>query len=346
MLPLVGDLAPPQRRATALSIVVSGLLLGLLFARVLSGIIAEYSSWRNVYWLSFGLQYLIVILLWLFMPDYPPTNENIHYGEILWTIVKLVFKHPVLVEACIIGFFTSATFTGFWTTLTFLLSDAPYHYSTVVIGLFAIAGIVPMAFGPLYSRLVIDRFVPLLSILVGQLISITAIIIGTYTGKLTVAGPIIQALLLDFGQQTTQIANRTAIYGVAPKARNRVNTAYMLAAFCGQLMGTAVGSNLFARGGWILSGSANVGFMGAAIVVALLRGPWEKGWIGWHGGCGLRRRQTSEQSDQQQQQPVAVEEDVERGIESKQVQDTEIALPDSEKAGEQLDEDMKEAKNS
>ena len=33
MLPLVGDLAPPHRRATALSIVVSGLLLGILIAR-------------------------------------------------------------------------------------------------------------------------------------------------------------------------------------------------------------------------------------------------------------------------------------------------------------------------
>lgn len=42
MLPLVGDLAPPNRRATALSIVVSGLILGMLIARLLSGIVANY----------------------------------------------------------------------------------------------------------------------------------------------------------------------------------------------------------------------------------------------------------------------------------------------------------------
>jgi len=60
MLPLVGDLAPPNRRAAALSIVVSGFMLGILIARVLSGIIANYTSWRNVYWLSCGLQYLIL----------------------------------------------------------------------------------------------------------------------------------------------------------------------------------------------------------------------------------------------------------------------------------------------
>lgn len=300
MLPLVGDLAPPRRRATAISIVVSGLLLGLLIARLLSGIIAEYSSsWRNVYWLSFALQYAIVVLLWLFMPDYPPTNTAStdrymsvrHYHRILWSIVELVLTTPVLVQSCLMGFFVAATFTSFWTTLTFLLSGDPYHYSTVIIGLFAIAGIVPMSLGPLFSRLVTDRFVPFLSVAIGETICLVGILVGTYTGTSTVAGPIVQAVLLDFGQQVSQIANRTAIYAVAPRARNRVNTAYMLAVFCGQLMGTAVGNRLYAQGGWVRSGSASVGFIGASLVICFLRGPWETGWIGWRGGFGLRRRQ-------------------------------------------------------
>lgn len=50
MLPLVGDLAPPERRASAMSIVVSGLTMGILIARVLSGIMTEYTTWRAVYW--------------------------------------------------------------------------------------------------------------------------------------------------------------------------------------------------------------------------------------------------------------------------------------------------------
>lgn len=306
MLPLVGDLAPPHRRATALSIVVSGLLLGLLIARLVSGIIATYSSWRNVYWMSFALQYAIVILLWLFMPDYPPTNTRStdkhmsvrHYHRILWSIVELVIRTPVLVQSCLMGFFVAATFTSFWTTLTFLLSSEPYNYSTIVIGLFAIAGIVPMLFGPLFSRYITDRFVSLLSVFIGELIILVAIVIGTYTGRYTVAGPIIQAILLDFGQQTSQIANRTAIYAVAPKARNRVNTAYMLSVFCGQLMGTAVGNRLYARGGWVRSGSASVGFVGAALVICFSRGPWETGWVGWRGGFELRRKKEPQPQQQ------------------------------------------------
>ena len=64
----------------------------------------------------------------------------------------------------------------------------------------------------------------------------------------------------------------------------------MVSVFCGQLVGTAIGNNLYARGGWIASGSASVGFVGAALWVCFLRGPWEPGWVGWHGGWNIRRR--------------------------------------------------------
>ena len=294
MLPLVGDLAPPHRRSTALSIVVSGMLFGMLIARALSGIVAHFIGWRYIYWIAFGLQYLILILLWLFMPDYPSTNPDLSiwrtYPTLLWDIVRLVFKYPVLAQACLIGFFTSSTFTSFWTTLTFLLAGPIYRYNSLVIGLFALIGISSMTFAPLYARFVMEKHQPLFSILVGESMCMLGICVGTYTGLHTVAGPVIQAVFLDLGLQLSQIANRTAIYAVEPKRRNRVNTAYMVAVFCGQLNGTATGNHLYAQGGWILSGSASVGFIGAALVIAGLRGPHETGWIGWRGGANMKRQ--------------------------------------------------------
>lgn len=63
LITLAADLAPPARRGTAIAIVFSGLLLGLMVARVLAGIIAQFSGdttkgdgWRNVYWMAFGVQ--------------------------------------------------------------------------------------------------------------------------------------------------------------------------------------------------------------------------------------------------------------------------------------------------
>lgn len=290
MLPLVGDLAPPNRRASALSIVASGLLLGMLLARLLSGVVTNYTSWRTIYWLALALQYLIFALLWLFLPDYPSANPaGITYPRILYSILTIVFHHPLIVQACLIAFCTSTTFTSFWTTLTFLLSAPPYTYSTLIIGLFALIGIFSMLFTPFYSRLVTDRFIPHLSVLVGLACALVGTVIGTYTGTSTVAGPILQALLLDFGIQSAQVANRAAIYAILPTARNRVNTAYMISAFSGQLTGTAVGNHVYARGGWVRSGSVSVGFLGAALAFCIVRGPREEGWVGWGGGWELRR---------------------------------------------------------
>ena len=291
MLPLVGDLAPPHRRASALSIVVSGLMLGILIARVLSGTISNFTTWRAVYWLAFGLQTLIFAALWLFMPDYPSTNPTgLTYFQLLWTIVKMLGKHAVLVQACIASLFTSATFTSFWTTLTFLLAGSPYHYSPLAIGLFGLIGIAAMLIGPLYARAVTDRFLPHLSVLLGQSCCLLGICLGTYLGTFSIAGPILQAFLLDFGMQTAQVANRSAVYGVEPRRRNGVNTAFMVATFCGQLVGTAAGNHIYARAGWIGSGSASVGFMGCAILTMLARGPREQGWVGWRGGWSVVKR--------------------------------------------------------
>lgn len=289
MLPLVGDLAPPARRATAISVVTSGIILGLIMGRLFAGIISSYSSWRNVYWMSLGVQYALVILLWLFMPDYPRTNKNISYFNILATIVKLWLTTPVLVQATFIGFFLASTFTSFWTTLTFLLSGNPYNYDTVTIGLLSLAGMTPMFLGPIFSRYVIDKIVTQAALLLSITVLLTGICIGTFTGKFTIAGPVLQAALQDFGLQMSQIANRTAIYAVAPKARNRVNTAYMIGVFCGQLMGTAVGNRVYSESGWVMTGAVSIIFVGVTLLLVLLRGPCETGWIGWRGGFKIRK---------------------------------------------------------
>lgn len=294
LLPLVGDLAPPHKRAAALSIVTAGNLLGILVARLLSGVLTNYTSWRNVYWLALGLQYTIFALLWLFMPDYPSTNPGgINYFKMLWSIALMLKKHPVLVQACLVSLLTSATFTSYWTTVTFLLAGAPYNYSPLIIGLWALIGIAGMCACPIYARRVIDKFVPLFSVILGELMNLVGITIGTYTGHLSPAGPGIQAFALDMGLQTTQIANRASIYAVEPRARNRVNTAFMVFTFAGQLIGTSAGNSLYARGGWFASGSLSVGMICVAILICFLRGPWETGWIGWGGGWSIRKKVAS-----------------------------------------------------
>lgn len=307
MMPLVGELAPPHRRATALSIVVAGLLLGLLVARLLSGVVTLYIGWRYIYWISFTLQSTMFILLWLFMPDYPSTNPEPtwaktarKYPAILADTLRLPFAHPVLMQACLIGLLNGAPFTSFWTTLTFLLAGEPYNYSSLTIGLFALIGIAAMCFVPLFARLFMERHVPLLSVIVATLINLVGAIIGTVLGRHSVVGPVVQAATTEIGMQTAQVGNRTGIYSVdvLKGKQNRVNTAYMLGVFGGQLLGTGAGNAVYARAGWVGSGWVNVGLLGGSLGVCLLRGPHEGGWVGWGGGWEVRVRKVREREEE------------------------------------------------
>ena len=56
LIPLMADLTCPQREATSIAVVLSGLLMGVLLAQVLSRIIAQFSSFRNVY--QMGVEHL------------------------------------------------------------------------------------------------------------------------------------------------------------------------------------------------------------------------------------------------------------------------------------------------
>lgn len=307
MLPLVGDLAPADRKASSLSIVVSGLMGGMLVARLLSGVVANYADWRVIYWVAFGLQWALFAALWGFMPDYPASDDEsvalsregsptrrvgaaaALYARMLASIAVLLLTKPLLLQACAVSFLLSFVFTSFWTTLTFLLASPPFEYPSFAIGLFALAGLVGIGLGPVFGRVVIDRFVPLFSALVGQAIALIGIVVGTFAGPSTVAGSVIEAVGIDLGAVLAQTANRAAIYTIDRGSINRINTAYMVCAFCGQLTGTAVGNRLYAQGGWRWSGGASIGAMGLSVLICVVRGPKETGWVGWHGGWGIRR---------------------------------------------------------
>ncbi|QYT03761.1 Major facilitator superfamily transporter [Trichoderma simmonsii] len=290
MFPLTVRYAPARHRPTMTAIVMSGLVFGILVARLLSGIVTEYTNWRNIYWMSFGLQLAIVLIAFFLLPDFPVLRPGASYPSILVKMVKLPFQHPVLTQSALISFLLMGMFTSFWTTLTFQLAGPPFHLSTLVIGLFALVGMSPVLFSPIFSRLVMTRLHPSGTLIIGHIILLAAVCIGTFTGTFSLAGPVIWASIGDLGMNIVTVSNRMAFANVEPTAQNSVNSVYMVFTFCGQLFGTAVGNKLYASGGWIRSGSLSIGLIGGGLLLVLIRGPHETGWIGWSGGWELRTK--------------------------------------------------------
>ncbi|RDX44131.1 MFS general substrate transporter [Lentinus brumalis] len=313
LMPLAVDLAPPERRASALSIVLSGLLFGVLIARVLAGVVAQFVTWRVVYYVAIGVQYAILVILYWMLPDYPAKNKGTSYFSILYSMGKLTVTEPLLVQAILISIPSSATFTNWWVTLTFLLGGPPYNYSTVVIGLFGLVGMVGVAMAPLIGR-IIDGLVPWSATLVGVVMLLMTFAIQTAAVGLNVAVVVIVCIGLDIFRQTQQVSLTTAVLGLDANARSRLNAVLILSLFIGQVMGTSVGSKVFTEHGWRADASLNLAWTGFTLVVLLLRGPHcpRYTWIGWQGGFELRKSKVIER--QQRERDAAESEKTGQGL--------------------------------
>ncbi|KAM5541185.1 hypothetical protein V8D89_005114 [Ganoderma adspersum] len=290
LMPLAADLAPPEKRASALSIVFSGLLLGVLVARVLAGVVAQFVTWRVVYYVAIGVQYLLLLILYAMLPDYPAKNRGATYLGILYSMGRFAVTEPLLVQAIIISIGSSATFTNWWVTLTFLLGGPLYNYSTMVIGLFGLVGIVGVAMAPLIGRAV-DKLVPWSATLVALTMLLLTFALQTAAVGLNVGVVVLVTIGLDLFRQTQQVSLATAVLGLDASASSRLNACLILALFIGQVMGTCVGSKVFTEHGWRADAALNLAWAGFILLVLLLRGPHCRRytWIGWEGGFELRK---------------------------------------------------------
>ncbi|KAI0775578.1 MFS general substrate transporter [Trametes elegans] len=290
LMPLAADLAPAERRASALSIVLSGLLFGVLIARVLAGVVAQFVSWRIVYFIAIGVQYVVLAMLYWMLPDYPAKNKGITYWGVLYSMAKFTVTEPLLVQAVLITIPSSACFSNWWVTLTFLLGGPPYHYSTVIIGLFGLVGMVGVMLAPLIGRM-IDNLVPWSATLVAVVALTITFSIQTGAVGLNVAVVIIVCIGLDIFRQMQQVSLTTAVFGIDASARSRLNAVVLLALFIGQVMGTSVGSQVFTEYGWRPDASLNLAWTGFTLIVLLARGPHcsRFTWLGWEGGSALRK---------------------------------------------------------
>ncbi|EIW66281.1 hypothetical protein TREMEDRAFT_65551 [Tremella mesenterica DSM 1558] len=288
-IPWTADLAPANIRARSMSITLSGLISGLVIGRVLGGVFSTYASWRDTYWWAMALQIFILSLLYLGLPDTPDKGVKVPYFKFILSMFKYLYKYPTLTQASICFCFSSACFAGFWTTMTFVLSSDPYHYSPFDIGLFGLLGIIGALMAPQWGRLV-DRIVPWTGQIIGFCVTTASMIIAL-AGATKSIGPICVAMVMyDAGSQLAQVASTYRIAGLEPQARARMNGCFLLLMFIGQTSGTAIMTKVYNTHGWYATGATAVAFQGLVLLTLLVRGPHEPGWFGWSGGTQLFRR--------------------------------------------------------
>jgi predicted MFS family arabinose efflux permease len=247
LVPFAAHLAPESQRGRVVGIVLSGLLIGVLTARTVSGFLGSWFGWRAVYVIASIAMLLLSGILRMKLPDVPPL-QRISYPQLIRSIGEIVLTYPELRQAALTGAMLFGSFSAFWTTLVFFLAGPPYHYGPSVAGLFGLLGATGAAAAPIVGRFA-DRRGPRLAVLLGIVIAIAAFVILAAGGRML---PVLIAgvILLDLGVQAAHVANQTLVYSLAPDARSRLNTVYMFSYFVGGALASYAAAVCWARAQW------------------------------------------------------------------------------------------------
>ena len=247
IVPMSASLAVETERGRVVGTVMSGLLIGILLARTFSGLVAAAFGWRVVFWVAAGIMVALALTLRLRLPRVPPTTD-MRYRGVLRSVLSLIAAEPVLRLRMALGFFAFGCFSTLWTSLSFLLSAPPFNYGNGVIGLFGLAGVAGAAAATVAGRLA-DRGHGRHATWVTAVVMVAAWPI-LYAGKTSVVWLLVGIAVLDLGVQGIHISNQSAIYALAPEARSRLTTAYMISYFLGGAALSAISSALYTSDGW------------------------------------------------------------------------------------------------
>ncbi|WP_432220995.1 MFS transporter [Flavobacterium sp. TMP13] len=247
ILPLAASLSEPSQRGKVVGTIMSGLLVGILLSRTLSGFVGELWGWRAMFWIAAGLILLLLIVIQREFPFNKPTFEGT-YGQLILSLFTLIKEQPLLREATAINVFCFAQFGAFWTTMVLLLSDAPFNFNSATIGLFGIVGASGALAAPLVGKLG-DKGGSRIAVGYGCALMVLSFLVFYFSGT-SVIGIVIGIVLIDIGIQGVHISNQTRVYSILPEARNRMNTVFMSFSFLGTAAGSAFGLFLWQYGGW------------------------------------------------------------------------------------------------
>ncbi|MFD3001040.1 MFS transporter [Pontibacter toksunensis] len=266
-VPMAAHLARPEARGKAVGTVMSGLLIGILCSRTLSGFVGEHLGWRAMFVIAAGLMLVLWVVLYYLLPEVHPQFKG-NYKSLMKSLVHLFRTEPKLRLASFRGALSFACFGGFWTTLVFLLEAPPFNAGSDVAGAFGLVGAGGAVMASVMGRLS-DKF-DTRNILIATIgmITLSYIIFGVFSTSLI--GLVLGVILLDLGLQASHIANQTLIFSLQPQARNRLNTVYMFIYFMGGATGTIIASQAWQV--WRWNGVVLVGlvFSSLALLVHIL----------------------------------------------------------------------------
>ena len=246
-IPMAASLTEPSRRGQVVGQLMLGLLSGIVFSRLIAGVVTEAIGWRAMYILASICQFFIIFLFIRLLPLARATTKDAYY-KLLSSLYALYRGEPELRTVAWRGALLFAAFSAFWATFSLHILAGQPSVGAIAPGLFGIAGGIGALVAPIAGRIADERG-PHSTFAYGLYCSLVGLaLLSAY--NVSLIGQAAGIIVLDIGVQTAMVANQTIIYGLQPAARTRINSIYMIIYFGGGALGAGTALFLWQRLGW------------------------------------------------------------------------------------------------
>lgn len=239
-------LASPEQRGQVVGSVTSGIVIGILLARFVSGMIADLAGWRAVYLTAACLLLLISLILAKVLPATAGQTRRTSYPHLLLSVFRLFLTEPQLRRRGILALLIFAAFSMLWSSMVLPLTALSLsHTQTGMFGLAGIAGALAASRAGAWADLGLGQRATglALALLTFSWLPIAAL----HTSLLLL---IFGVILLDFAVQTVHVINQSLIVGARPEAASRLVGAYMCFYSLGSALGAIAATQLYTHWGW------------------------------------------------------------------------------------------------
>jgi predicted MFS family arabinose efflux permease len=242
------SLAAPGDRGRVVGIVTSGIIIGILLARTVSGSLADLAGWRSVYLASAGATLVMAVLLSIVLPRHSAPRQQIPYPRLIGSVFRLFAEVPILRTRATLALLIFMAFTVVATPMVLPLT-ASYGLSTTQVGLFGLAGVAGALAASQAGRLA-DRGHGERTTGIGLLAMLVAWLPIALLPE-SLWGLVIGVIMLDFGLQAVHVSNQSLVYRVRPAAQSRLTAGYMVFYSIGSAVGAITSTVVYTHFGWL-----------------------------------------------------------------------------------------------
>ncbi|MCO8098770.1 MFS transporter [Acinetobacter indicus] len=235
LIPFASTISPPESSAATVGKLMSGLVMGIILSRTFAGFVSTYWSWEGVY-LSSGILTLgFALLMWHKLPNTEP-QSGLTVTGIYRSLFKLAQHHPHLIRRACAGALGFGILSMVFTSMTFVLGSAPYHFSDFEIGLFGLLGVIGIYSASWSGKTVGQGKENLVATLCISLMLLSCI--PLFFAQQNIVVYALGVLMSYFGLTAFHVLNQNLVYRIDIKARSRINAVYMTIYFSGAAIGS------------------------------------------------------------------------------------------------------------